>query len=136
MSPLLEPKSRSVPELDTQLGRTDTGPSFPGGVGGLPSAHSRPAATGRWRPADDEAIREASMFSRRLLAGSMAAGAAMLLAACGGGTSGTGNSSPILVGITGPFTGAYADPGIAIRNAGELAISARQAAQAAGMTVT
>ena len=63
------------------------------------------------------------MFSRRLLAGSMAAGAAMLLAACGGGTSGTGNSSPILVGITGPFTGAYADPGIAIRNAGELAIS-------------
>ncbi len=62
------------------------------------------------------------MFSRRLLAGSMAAGAAMLLAACGGGT-GTTNNSPILVGITGPFTGAYADPGIAIRNAGELAIS-------------
>jgi branched-chain amino acid transport system substrate-binding protein len=63
------------------------------------------------------------MFGRRLLASSMAAGAAMLLAACGSGTSGTSNTSPILVGITGPFTGAYADPGIAIRNAGELAIS-------------
>src|SRR5437660_4231 len=130
MSPLLEPKSRSVPELDTQLGRTDTGPSFPGGVGGLPSAHSRPAATGRWRPADDEAIREASMFSRRLLAGSMAAGAAMLLAACGGGTSGTGNSSPILKASK-----------IAIMHdnttyAKGLADSAKQAAQAAGMTVT
>src|SRR5205807_313108 len=29
----------------------------------------------------------------------------------------------IKVGITGPFTGAYADPGTAIRNAGELAIA-------------
>jgi len=61
------------------------------------------------------------MFRRRLLAGSLAAGAAMLLAACGGGTS-TSNTSPILVGITGPFTGAYADPGIAIRNAGQQAV--------------
>src|SRR2546423_7036755 len=86
-------------------------------VGALSPRRNGKMAVGRC-----EAIREASMFSRRLLAGSMAAGAAMLLGACGGGTGNT-NTSPILVGITGPFTGAYADPGIAIRNAGELAIS-------------
>src|SRR5438552_15284620 len=62
------------------------------------------------------------MLSRRLLAGATAAGPALLLAARAGG-SGTTTNTPILVGITGPFTGAYADPGIAIRNAGELAIS-------------
>jgi ABC-type branched-subunit amino acid transport system substrate-binding protein len=44
-----------------------------------------------------------------------------LLAACG--TSNNNSpSSPINVGITGPFSGPYADPGSAIRNAGQLAI--------------
>jgi branched-chain amino acid transport system substrate-binding protein len=52
----------------------------------------------------------------------MAACGALLIAACGNSSSG-GNTGPILVGITGPFTGAYADPGTAIRNAGELAIA-------------
>ena len=39
-----------------------------------------------------------------------------VIAACGS-SSNNGASGPILVGITGPFTGAYADPGTAIRNA-------------------
>jgi ABC-type branched-subunit amino acid transport system substrate-binding protein len=52
----------------------------------------------------------------------MAACGALLIAACGNSSSG-GSSGPIKVGITGPFTGAYADPGTAIRNAGELAIA-------------
>jgi branched-chain amino acid transport system substrate-binding protein len=52
----------------------------------------------------------------------MAACGALLIAACGN-SSGGGATGPILVGITGPFTGAYADPGTAIRNAGELAIA-------------
>jgi ABC-type branched-subunit amino acid transport system substrate-binding protein len=62
------------------------------------------------------------MLRRRFLAASLAACGALLIAACGGGTSGGGSTAPIKVGITGPFTGPYADPGIAIRNAGELAI--------------
>lgn len=61
------------------------------------------------------------MHRRRFLAASMAACGALLLAACGS-TPSAGPSSPIKVGITGPFTGPYADPGSAIRNAGELAI--------------
>ncbi|HVC77081.1 MAG TPA: branched-chain amino acid ABC transporter substrate-binding protein [Candidatus Micrarchaeaceae archaeon] len=61
------------------------------------------------------------MVRRRFLAASMAACGALLFAACGSSTNG-GTSGPIKVGITGPFTGAYADPGSAIRNAGELAI--------------
>jgi ABC-type branched-subunit amino acid transport system substrate-binding protein len=52
----------------------------------------------------------------------MAACGALLIAACGNSSSG-GATGPILVGITGPFTGAYADPGTSIRNAGELAIA-------------
>ena len=64
------------------------------------------------------------MKGRRYLAVSAAAFGAMVIAACGGGSSGNNTTSgPIMVGITGPFTGPYADPGIAIRNAGELAIS-------------
>jgi len=62
------------------------------------------------------------MVKRRFLAASMAACGALLIAACGTGSN-TGNTGPINVGITGPFTGPYADPGIAIRNAGELAIA-------------
>jgi branched-chain amino acid transport system substrate-binding protein len=62
------------------------------------------------------------MVRRRFLAASMAACGALLIAACGNSSSG-GATGPILVGITGPFTGAYADPGTAIRNAGELAIA-------------
>lgn len=62
------------------------------------------------------------MVRRRILAASMAACGALLIAACGNSSSG-GATGPILVGITGPFTGAYADPGISIRNAGELAIA-------------
>src|SRR5438128_4165352 len=60
-----------------------------------------------------------SMFRRRLLAASLAACGALLIGACGSSSSAGGGV--IKVGITGPFTGAYADPGTAIRNAGELA---------------
>jgi branched-chain amino acid transport system substrate-binding protein len=50
-------------------------------------------------------------------------GAFLLLAACGGGgTTGTTNTTPIKIGITGPFTGSLADPGTDIRNAGLMAI--------------
>src|SRR5438034_8234285 len=63
------------------------------------------------------------MFKRRFLAASLAACGALLIAACGSGSNNTGDTGPINVGITGPFTGPYADPGIAIRNAGELAIA-------------
>jgi branched-chain amino acid transport system substrate-binding protein len=63
------------------------------------------------------------MVKRRFLAVSMAACGALLIAACGTGSNNAGDTGPINVGITGPFTGPYADPGIAIRNAGELAIA-------------
>src|SRR5947209_10763420 len=64
------------------------------------------------------------MVRRRYLMVSMAAFGALVAAACGGSTSGNNSSGgPIMVGITGPFTGPYADPGVAIRNAGELAIT-------------
>src|SRR5712664_1419214 len=59
------------------------------------------------------------MFKRRFVAASLAACGALLIAACGSGGNNASNSGPINVGITGPFT----DPGIAIRNAGELAIA-------------
>src|SRR5947209_6419254 len=49
-------------------------------------------------------------------------GAFLVLAACGSGGGSQANSTPIKVGITGPFTGSLADPGTDIRNAGELAI--------------
>jgi branched-chain amino acid transport system substrate-binding protein len=60
------------------------------------------------------------MVKRRFLAASLAACGALLVAACGSST--TSPSSPIMVGITGPFSGPYADPGNAIKNAGLLAI--------------
>jgi branched-chain amino acid transport system substrate-binding protein len=51
-------------------------------------------------------------------------GAFLVLAACGSGGGGSSNNStPIKIGITGPFTGSLADPGTDIRNAGELAIA-------------
>ncbi len=62
------------------------------------------------------------MLKRRVLGVSLAAGAALLIGACGGGNNNTAGGGVIKVGITGPFTGPYADPGSAIRNAGELAI--------------
>src|SRR5213082_55298 len=62
------------------------------------------------------------MFKRRFVAAGLAACGALLIAACGSGGNNASNAGPINVGITGPFTGPYADPGIAIRNAGELAI--------------
>lgn len=62
------------------------------------------------------------MHRRRFLAASMFACGALLIAACGSTGSGGGSTAPIKVGITGPFTGPYADPGGAIRNAGQLAI--------------
>src|SRR5207253_1992641 len=99
---------------------TDTGPSA--GSSGLPPAHSRPAATGRWRWAATTG-NGGTMFKRRFLAASLAACGALLIAACGSGSNNASNSGPIKVGITGPFTGPYADPGIAIRNAGELAVA-------------
>lgn len=61
------------------------------------------------------------MLKRRLLAVSLAAGAALLIGACGSSST-AGGGGIIKVGITGPFTGPYADPGTAIKNAGELAI--------------
>lgn len=61
------------------------------------------------------------MINRRFLLVSLASCGALLLAACGTSTSNS-PSSPIMVGITGPFSGPYADPGSAIRNAGQLAI--------------
>src|SRR5438034_10195141 len=63
------------------------------------------------------------MFKRRFLAASLAACGALLIAACGSGSNNTGDTGPINVGLTGPFTGPYANPGIAMRNAGELAIA-------------
>src|SRR6184192_845220 len=63
------------------------------------------------------------MFKRRFVAAGLAACGALLIAACGSGGNNASNAGPINVGITGPFTGPYADPGIAIRNAGELAIA-------------
>ncbi len=63
------------------------------------------------------------MFKRRFVAASLAACGALLIAACGSSSNNASNAGPINVGITGPFTGPYADPGIAIRNAGELAIA-------------
>src|ERR1700736_2355591 len=62
------------------------------------------------------------MLRRRFLAASIAACGALLIAACGTSSSNTSSTAPIKVGITGPFTGPYADPGGAIRHAGELAI--------------
>ena len=61
------------------------------------------------------------MINRRLLIVSLASCGALLVAACGT-SSNNSPTSPISVGITGPFSGPYADPGSAIRNAGQLAI--------------
>ena len=61
------------------------------------------------------------MIRRRLLGTSLAALAVLVIGACGSSSS-AGGGGVIKVGITGPFTGPYADPGSAIRNAGELAI--------------
>src|SRR5437660_10705711 len=63
------------------------------------------------------------MFKRRFVAASLAACGALLIAACGSSSNNASNAGPINVGITGPFTGPYADPGIAIRNASALAIA-------------
>ena len=60
------------------------------------------------------------MVRRRFLLATIAACGALLIAACGSNSNNSA-SGPIKVGITGPFTGPYADPGTAIRNAGELA---------------
>jgi len=61
------------------------------------------------------------MLKRRLLVTSLAALALLVIGACGSSST-AGGGGVIKVGITGPFTGPYADPGSAIRNAGELAI--------------
>jgi branched-chain amino acid transport system substrate-binding protein len=61
------------------------------------------------------------MIKRRLLVTSLAALALLVIGACGSSST-SGAGGVIKVGITGPFTGPYADPGSAIRNAGELAI--------------
>ena len=43
--------------------------------------------------------------------------AALALTACGGNSASTGSSQPIKIGVTGPFSGNYAAPGIDIMNA-------------------
>lgn len=59
---------------------------------------------------------------RHLVLGALVALAALLAAACGSAVTGnSSNSGPIKVGVQGPFTGASADPGIAIKNAATLA---------------
>jgi len=52
------------------------------------------------------------MLKRHMVGVSLMGLGALVLMACGtsGGTSG-GGGGPIKIGITGPFTGAYADPG-------------------------
>ncbi len=62
------------------------------------------------------------MLKRHMVGVSLVGLGALALMACG--TSGGSNQGggPIKIGITGPFTGPYADPGIAIRNAGQLAV--------------
>jgi len=63
------------------------------------------------------------MFRRQMMAVSMVGLGALVLMACG--TTASNNASgggPINIGITGPFTGAYTDPGTAIRNAGQQAV--------------
>src|SRR5438046_9731215 len=62
------------------------------------------------------------MIKRRLLATSLATLAVLIIGACGSSST-SGGGGVIKVGITGPFTGPYADPGSAIRTAGELAIA-------------
>jgi branched-chain amino acid transport system substrate-binding protein len=49
-----------------------------------------------------------------------AAGALLALTACGSGSSGSNTSTPIKIGVTGPFTGNYAAPGIDIQNAAKV----------------
>jgi branched-chain amino acid transport system substrate-binding protein len=46
--------------------------------------------------------------------------AAFTLTACGGNSSSTSNSQPIKIGVTGPFSGNYAAPGIDIMNAAKV----------------
>jgi len=62
------------------------------------------------------------MLKQHMVGVSLMGLAALVLMACGtsGGTNQGGG--PIKIGITGPFTGPYADPGIAIRNAGQMAV--------------
>src|SRR5881397_3465007 len=52
--------------------------------------------------------------------GIFGAGVLLALTACGSGSSGTSNNSPIKIGVTGPFTGNYAAPGIDIQNAAKV----------------
>src|SRR5947208_16373860 len=61
------------------------------------------------------------MIKRRLLATSLATLAVLIIGACGSSST-SGGGGVIKVGITGSVTGPYADPGTAIRNAGELPI--------------
>ena len=62
------------------------------------------------------------MVRRGFLIAAMVASAALLVAACGN-SSGGGSTGPITIGVTGPFSGPYADPGVAIRNAAEIAVA-------------
>src|SRR5258706_15724927 len=98
----------------------------------LPPAHSRPEKNReegggpsvrlhKTQAGGAESNGRLSMIKRRLLVTSLAALALLVIGACGS-SSPSGAGGVIKVGITGPFTGPYADPGSAIRNAGELAI--------------
>jgi len=56
-------------------------------------------------------------------AGVLAAGLALLLAACGNTSTGGGSSSVIKIGVTGPFSGNYAAPGLDIQQAAKVMAS-------------
>jgi len=62
------------------------------------------------------------MLKRQMVGVSIAGLVALVLAGCGTTGGNTTTGGVIKIGITGPFTGPYTDPGTAIRNAGQLAV--------------
>ena len=58
---------------------------------------------------------------------------AFMLAACGGGSSDSGEAGPVLLGNTGPLTGPAAIYGNAVKNGGQLAVDEINAANPDGI---